>query len=138
MTRIGEDAIPTLTEGIPNITEEFRIWGEVGNIITGDTASNVETILSLWDYLLLGAITLGLGIQGAMAAIQLAYTYAVLGAMALVSGSLSAFYMLQNGIEGIGVAILGIIQTTVNQAIDLINALIYLEHLVQMLNLYLI
>lgn len=124
MTKIGTDAIPTLGIALQGIIEQFQMFDDVGNILAGDTQTNTETMLTLWDYLLLGAQALGLGIQFAIGLIQLAFLYLELGALTMATGALGAFYMLQNGVEGVMTAILVAIQDTVNVAIEIINKLI--------------
>lgn len=67
-------------------------------------------IIYLWDMLVIGAMTLWLGLKTVFYGIILAAQYMWLGMLGVCYGLLWAWYMFQTGLEGVGVGILYIFQ----------------------------
>lgn len=78
-------------------------------------------ILYLWDALRLGIMVAGLGIQGVFYAIVLGAMTLWLGIQTCVLGAMGAWFAFQTGVEGVCLVILSIFQGLYNGVVWLVN-----------------
>ena len=78
-------------------------------------------IIYLWDMLVIGAMTLWLGLKTVFYGLILIGQYFLLGMVGVAYGVLWAWYMFQNGLEAVGVGILYIFQSLYNGVLMIVN-----------------
>lgn len=81
-------------------------------------------ILYLWDMLVLGAMTMWLGLKTVFYGLILIAQFFQLGMIGVCYGVLWAWYMFQTGLEGVGVGILYIFQWLYNGVVGIVNGII--------------
>ena len=124
MARIGTDAIPTLGMAIQGIIDQFGYWGQAITNTYGVAEETTMNSLTLMDYLIIGAQVLGLGIQFAIAAIQIAFLSLWLAAQALLTGIGGVMVGLEVAVGTAMKVIVQAVQDAVNNVIGILNTLI--------------
>ena len=81
-------------------------------------------ILYLWDMLVLGGMTMWLGLKTVFYGLVLIAQFFQLGMIGVCYGVLWAWYMFQTGLEGVGVGILYIFQWLYNGVVGIVNGII--------------
>lgn len=81
-------------------------------------------IIYLWDMLVIGAMTLWLGLKTVFYGLILVGQFFLLGMVGVAYGVLWAWYMFQNGLEAVGVGILYIFQGLYNGVLMIVNGII--------------
>lgn len=81
-------------------------------------------IIYLWDMLVIGAMTLWLGLKTVFYGLILIGQFFLLGMVGVAYGVLWAWYMFQNGLEAVGVGILYIFQGLYNGVLWIVNGII--------------
>lgn len=81
-------------------------------------------IIYLWDMLVIGAMTLWLGLKTVFYGLILIGQFFLLGMVGVAYGVLWAWYMFQNGLEAVGVGILYIFQGLYNGVLMIVNGII--------------
>lgn len=81
-------------------------------------------IIYLWDMLVIGAMTLWLGVKTVFYGLILVGQFFLLGMVGVAYGVLWAWYMFQNGLEAVGVGILYIFQGLYNGVLMIVNGII--------------
>lgn len=81
-------------------------------------------IIYLWDMLVIGAMTLWLGLKTVFYGLILVAQFFLLGMVGVAYGVLWAWYMFQTGLEAVGVGILYIFQGLYNGVLMIVNGII--------------
>lgn len=81
-------------------------------------------ILYLWDMLVLGGMTMWLGLKTVFYGLVLIAQFFQLGMIGVCYGVLWAWYMFQTGLEGVGIGILYIFQWLYNGVVGIVNGII--------------
>lgn len=81
-------------------------------------------ILYVWDMLIIGAMTLGLGIKTIFYGIILAGQFLLLGMQTIALGATTAWFAFQTGVETVATGILYIFQGLYNSIVWIVNKII--------------
>ena len=123
MTRIGTDLLPQLGLAL----QEF---GQAIDSLKNTNNNDVNSMLDLWDYFMLGLQTVKLGADVVFNGLKVGALTLWLGMQTVCIGIVGAFKALQTGIQTVVLGIIAIFQGLVNSFIDGINAMIDVINLI--------
>lgn len=124
MKRIGNELIPTLVGYCQELGTEFNNLGSSITALKDSNDENVNEMLDLWDYFMIGLQTIALGIDVAWTALKIGVLTVKLVFQTALSGIVTAFTSMYLAVKGIIVLVKLKFQDMVNWVIDGINNLI--------------